>query len=601
MSDKKLLPFVPCEHPVELTDAYGNPFKVPCGHCSCCLRNKVDVHSLKLQLEERNHRFNEFITLTYDEQHVPRYRVEFEQLDSSKYVGDVEQLPFSPNFANDAFSGSDSEFLEHAHNIAYDFTDPYFDLESAINDGMSIEDKAPEVPNIRQVIKAVPIFERPDDKVKPTIQFLDVHDQKYKDIDAFDAFKQSYDRYYKRRCFYVKKYSKTSFHQRYLEFDGLYKRDLELFMYQLRNYAKRECSGATLRFYAVGEYGSNSLRPHWHIICSHDSIELHRAFSDTENYGTAKRPSFGAKFVHSLWNKGIVNTSRVAKSCASYVSGYVLSSISVPRFLDQSGFRAKAYHSIHLGEVLSQETILDAIRNQAFDALTGIRGYDYKGREFTYDIWRSNIRAYLPVYSYVDTRDIDALCQVHWCVSWLMNRYSYLFKTYRELARWLYLRLVTYYRDGILYDVPEFALKLLYPYYIAQTHALHLTEYNVLYTLLLRCSAINRCSSMLNLSIRHFFETVRAYEEYIARTALRKHYQQCESTVERDCFGEYSEYVLNYYEILEHNNYDCYEYKRYIYDVTERNAKWLKHADTADKYRMFDSDNTLSDILNNNN
>lgn len=49
--------------------------------------------------------------------------------------------------------------------------------------------------------------------------------------------------------------------------------DIQRFIKRFRIYAKRKFN-ASCRYYVVGEYGTNSLRPHWHLLLFFDSDEL---------------------------------------------------------------------------------------------------------------------------------------------------------------------------------------------------------------------------------------------------------------------------------------------------------------------------------------
>ena len=118
--------------------------------------------------------------------------------------------------------------------------------------------------------------------------------------------------------------------------------DIQRFIKRFRQYAKRNY-GASLRYYIIGEYGTNSLRPHWHLLLFFNSDELAR---DLER---CYRPTVeeikenpDLKFylesdcsesIHSLWQFGFATTQRTDKSAYYYVSGYVTSSSRFPLVL----------------------------------------------------------------------------------------------------------------------------------------------------------------------------------------------------------------------------------------------------------------------------
>ena len=69
-------PFIKCLHPKQIVNPYTKePLIVPCGKCEACLLQKSAMNTLKCKLECNSHRFNEFVTLTYDDIYVPNAQV----------------------------------------------------------------------------------------------------------------------------------------------------------------------------------------------------------------------------------------------------------------------------------------------------------------------------------------------------------------------------------------------------------------------------------------------------------------------------------------------------------------------------------------------
>lgn len=63
---------------------------------------------------------------------------------------------------------------------------------------------------------------------------------------------------------------------------SLHKRDLQLFLKKLR-----KKNSSKLRFYAVGEYGSKTLRPHYHAVLFNVDPSLWDCLDDIWNFGLA--------------------------------------------------------------------------------------------------------------------------------------------------------------------------------------------------------------------------------------------------------------------------------------------------------------------------
>lgn len=69
-------PFIKCLAPKQIVNPYTKePLIVPCGKCEACLLQKSAMNTLKCKLECHSHRFNEFVTLTYDDVYVPKAQV----------------------------------------------------------------------------------------------------------------------------------------------------------------------------------------------------------------------------------------------------------------------------------------------------------------------------------------------------------------------------------------------------------------------------------------------------------------------------------------------------------------------------------------------
>lgn len=75
----------------------------------------------------------------------------------------------------------------------------------------------------------------------------------------------------------------------------LYYRDAQLFIKRLRKYIDKYFH-EKIRYYIIGEYGTSSLRPHWHLLLFFDSSALAREFEIVDQVGTINRPAECAHF-----------------------------------------------------------------------------------------------------------------------------------------------------------------------------------------------------------------------------------------------------------------------------------------------------------------
>ena len=66
-----------CHHPRLILNKSTNQFqRVPCGKCSFCLNHKADILSQLCAIEENCYRYTLFVTLTYDNEHIPCFTFE---------------------------------------------------------------------------------------------------------------------------------------------------------------------------------------------------------------------------------------------------------------------------------------------------------------------------------------------------------------------------------------------------------------------------------------------------------------------------------------------------------------------------------------------
>lgn len=95
---------------------------------------------------------------------------------------------------------------------------------------------------------------------------------------------------------------------------SLKKRDLQLFMKRLR-----KTRPAGLRFFACGEYGERTLRPHYHVLLFNTSFpdqKFHKNAGDSKLYASAE--------LDGLWMNGNCLIGDVTFESCSYVARYVL-------------------------------------------------------------------------------------------------------------------------------------------------------------------------------------------------------------------------------------------------------------------------------------
>lgn len=285
--------FLSCSEPYTVSTSKG-PVQVPCGHCVQCLQKKVSATTLLLDLESQRCLYVEMINLTYNDECLPYIDFNDDSLASFSSGEPTEIFPVK--------FGSSRKIQKYNPR-----TKKYYTTKENISDFGTC---APS----------------------------DWH-------NLLAKYNARVDEYYKRFPERKRGFSRLKNHV-----PILYAPDLKRYLYRLRQYLMKNY-GIQVRFFAVGEYGSNSLRPHWHILLFHDSTELHNSFGDVVDLvgHTQKNPRQCCRefYLHPLWLHGTTTTKRTDKHCSSYVAGYFNQrGCNTPLVKE---FPSKTYHSQYLG------------------------------------------------------------------------------------------------------------------------------------------------------------------------------------------------------------------------------------------------------------
>lgn len=102
---------------------------------------------------------------------------------------------------------------------------------------------------------------------------------------------------------------------------SLVKRDLQLFLKKLR-----KVKGSGLKFFACGEYGETTLRPHYHVIL------FGTFFPDMKFFKSiGKNRLYVSAELDGIWTNGFCTIGEVSFHSCAYVAGYVTKKITGPK------------------------------------------------------------------------------------------------------------------------------------------------------------------------------------------------------------------------------------------------------------------------------
>ena len=320
-----VVPWISCFKPVSITDCFGRVQMVGCGKCPACQELKRNSLSNRLALEEHRSKYHSFVTLTYDELHLP--------------VVDVSSL----------FSAADNEVVNLQQN--YDFNEDF---------------STPSVVNTQELRDSIVLYN-------------------------------------KHRTFYKNNYSvNRNVTYQDNQIAVLVNRHLQLFIKRFRKYVSQHYN-EKIRYYAVGEYGVQSLRPHWHIIFFYSSPDLARDFENVLQLGTEKRPIQTPVFLRSLWKFGHIDSKQTDGKAYFYVSSYVNKPADFPYVLDSLLLNVR-FTPISLERFLRKKTLKNLFKRE-FSNLGKINIISWSGEQYTYSVRRSLVGRLLPRYSFSACED----------------------------------------------------------------------------------------------------------------------------------------------------------------------------------------------------
>lgn len=286
MIDLKKYPFVKCLRPTFVYNKYiDEKILVCCGKCAACRASKASQHSLQCKLENKCHAYTYFVTLTYNQDFIPRL------------------IPVA---------------VQGTKGTVFDF--------------VSVCDRLDEQGLVYATL----------DYTYPQVQQL--------------AEKCKLDG----------------------QFGYLSLREIQLFMKRLRKHLKKY-TDERVRYYAVGEYGPKSLRPHYHLLLWFDRRETSEVLESC---------------INQSWKFGITDIQAVQRDASQYVAGYVNSFGNLPRLYSEGQCKPFSCHSVFLGKDFfsaEKETVYKMSPREFIKRSVKING---SNTDFT--LWRSITDSFYP-------------------------------------------------------------------------------------------------------------------------------------------------------------------------------------------------------------
>ena len=351
-----------CQHRSFITNRYtGQRIAVDCGQCDYCIYNRAQKASMRVKTAGSAFKYSYFVTLTYDNEHIPLMNCEVLHSDyedalsiSGDKVFGYERHSYIP--VSD-YQPEDSSFLRHIFFTQVQGTVP-FDRE--------IKEYVPVKDNWFLSMDAIRNFIRKTQAVDNSVYPVA---EKY-GVDNLIPFLNYVD---------VQNYIKR----------------LRKYLYQVLG------SYETLHFYAVGEYGPVHFRPHYHILLFTNSKEVSEVLRQCHD---------------KSWKLGRSDFQASRGGASSYVASYVNSLSSAPLlYRSCRAFKPRQRASLGFfekGDVFEEgEDVYHAIE-QKIDSVINGRVYNFNGIGVKSTPPMSYIRTLLPRFSSARYDDAIAIARI---------------------------------------------------------------------------------------------------------------------------------------------------------------------------------------------
>lgn len=356
-----------CQHRSFITNKYtGARIAVDCGQCDYCIHKRAKKASMRVKTAGSAFKYSYFVTLTYDNEHIPLLNCKVLHSDYEDALGISGDIHFGNEHHQyipvSEYQCDDNSMLRHI----------FFE----------------------QVQGTVP-FDREIKKYDP------VKDNWFLSMDAIRSFIS------KTQAVDKTDYPASEQYGRYNLIPFLNYVDVQNYIKRLRKHLFQKLgSYETLHFYAVGEYGPVHFRPHYHLLL----------FTNSDKVAQVLR------YCHDKsWKLGRSDFQRSAGGACSYVASYVNSLCSAPLlYRSCRAFRPKSRASVGFFEkgcsFVEDEDPYAKIEEK-IDSVVNGRVYNFNGVSVRSTPPLSYIRTLLPRFSSACNDDVIAitriLCAVH--------------------------------------------------------------------------------------------------------------------------------------------------------------------------------------------
>ena len=265
-----------CQHRSFITNRYtGARIAVDCGQCDYCIHKRAQKASMRVKTAGSAFKYSYFVTLTYDNEHIPLMNCKVLHSEYEDVVGISGDIHFGDEYHNyipvSEYRCNDNSVLRHIFFEQVQGTVPY------------------------------------DREIK---EYVPVKDNWFLSMDAIRSFISKTQALNKTDYPVSEQYGRDNLipFLNYVDVQNYIKRLRKYLFQQLGSYE-------SLHFYAVGEYGPVHFRPHFHLLLFTNSDQVAQVLRQCHD---------------KSWRFGRSDFQRSSGGAASYVSSYINSLSSAP-------------------------------------------------------------------------------------------------------------------------------------------------------------------------------------------------------------------------------------------------------------------------------
>lgn len=355
-----------CQHRSFITNKYnGARIAVDCGQCDYCIHKKAKKASMRVKTAGSAFKYSYFVTLTYDNEHIPLMNCKVLHSEYEDAVGISGDIHFGHEYHRyipvSEYKCDDNSALRHIFFEQVQGTVPY------------------------------------DREVK---EYIPVKDNWFLSMDAIRSF------IYKTQSVEKTLYPAAEQYGLGNLIPFLNYVDVQNYIKRLRKHLFQKLgSYETLHFYAVGEYGPVHFRPHYHLLLFTNSDEVSKVL----------------RYCHDKsWRLGRSDFQRSVGGSCSYVASYVNSLCAAPLlYRSCCSFRPRSRASVGFFEkgcdYVEGEDPYAQIE-QKIDSVVNGRIYNFNGVSVRSTPPMSYIRSLLPRFSSACNDDSSSIARILFAV-----------------------------------------------------------------------------------------------------------------------------------------------------------------------------------------